>query len=107
MCFLLRFFIIASTSFFRIHSPHIISGILVCHDTNSKFKFWACNDVKYALDACFKKEKKVLLEELNKDYEKKRQAEEDAFQSAMGHSISFEEYLKKDADFIRATSTTR
>jgi COX assembly protein 2 len=84
-----------------------IRDLKKCHDTNSKFKFWACNDVKYALDACFKKEKKVLLEELNKDYEKKRQAEEDAFQSAMGHSISFEEYLKKDADFIKATSTTR
>lgn len=83
-----------------------IQNLKHCHETNSKFKFWACNDIKYALDACFKNEKKVLLEELNKDYEIKRQAEEDAFQVAMGHSITFEEYLKQDTDYIKATTTT-
>jgi COX assembly protein 2 len=79
-----------------------IEALQTCHATTSKLKFWACNEVKFALDQCLKIEKQNLLKELNKDVEQKRKIEEDAYQKALGKDISFEEYLKNDKDFIRA-----
>ena len=79
-----------------------IEALQTCHATSSKLKFWACNEVKFALDRCLKQEKQNLLNELNKDVEQKRQMEEDAYQKALGKDISFEEYLKQDKDYIRA-----
>mmetsp|Transcript_18196 Transcript_18196/g.39327 ORF Transcript_18196/g.39327 Transcript_18196/m.39327 type:complete len:103 (-) Transcript_18196:214-522(-) len=84
-----------------------IYGLQECHATTSKLKFWACNEVKFALDKCLKVEKIKLLEEMNKDYEAKRSAEEDVFQMALGKDISFEDYLKKDKDFNKAMDEKR
>ncbi len=79
-----------------------IDDLYHCHATTSKIKFWACNDVKFALDQCLKKEKQNLLRELNKDAAAKRAAEEDAYQKALGKEMSFEDYLKKDKDYNKA-----
>ena len=79
-----------------------IDDLYHCHATTSKIKFWGCNDVKFALDQCLKKEKQNLLLELNKDAAAKRAAEEDAYQKALGKEMSFEDYLKKDKDYNKA-----
>jgi COX assembly protein 2 len=81
-----------------------INDLQTCHATTSKLKFWGCNEVKFALDRCLKEEKQNLLKVLNKDIEQKRQMEENAYQQALGKDISFEEYLKQDKDYIRATN---
>ncbi len=79
-----------------------IDDLYHCHATTSKIKFWGCNNVKFALDQCLKKEKQNLLRELNKDAAAKRAAEEDAYQKALGKEMSFEDYLKKDKDYNKA-----
>ena len=78
-----------------------INAFKQCHEENSKFKFWACNDVKLAMDRCLKNEKVTLLDQMNVDMDEKRQREEDAFQLAMGHNQSFEEFLKTDKVYLR------
>lgn len=84
-----------------------INDLQTCHATTSKLKFWGCNEVKYALDQCLKKEKQNLLAVLNKDVAAKRKAEEDVFQMALGKEMSFEDYLKKDKDFNKAMEDRR
>lgn len=79
-----------------------IAALQYCHATTSKLKFWGCNKVKFDLDQCLKGEKQNLLKELNKDFDVKRRAEEDAYQKALGKDVSFEEYLEKDKDYIKA-----
>jgi len=78
-----------------------IEEIKNCHDTNSKLKFWACNDFKYALDRCFKAEKNEILKKVNLNLDDKWKKEEQAFMEAMGHKNSFEEYLNKDAEYLK------
>lgn len=84
-----------------------INDLHRCHANTPKLKFWGCNDVKFALDRCLKKEKEKLLAELNKDVEAKRAEEEDVFQMAVGRNISFEDYLKSDKDFNKAMEERR
>jgi COX assembly protein 2 len=78
-----------------------INAFKECHANNSKIKFWACNEVKFAMDRCLKVEKKALLAELNVDMDQKRKQEDDAFQDAMGHTQSFEEFLKTDKIYLK------
>ncbi len=40
-----------------------------------------------------------MLEEMNKDFDIKRKREDDAFKDAVGHTMSFEEYLKNDKEY--------
>ena len=84
-----------------------INNLHHCHATKPRWKFWSCNEIKFALDNCLKQEKLRLLEEMNKDYEAKRAAEEDVYQMALGKEMSFEEYLKKDKDFNKAMDDRR
>lgn len=77
-----------------------INAFKACHVQNSKLKFWACNDVKNAMDKCLKKEKMALLEKINADFDDKRRREEDAFMEAMGHEKTFEEFLKTDKVYL-------
>ena len=77
-----------------------INAFKECHESNSKLKFWACNEVKFAMDRCLKKEKLALIETLNVDMEEKRKREDDAFQEAMGHTQSFEEFFKTDKVYL-------
>lgn len=77
-----------------------INAFKQCHSTNSKLKFWACNEVKFAMDKCLKKEKLALLEKLNSDFDEKRKREDDALQEAFGHTQTFEEFLKTDKVYL-------
>ena len=78
-----------------------IKAFQECHETTSKLKFWACNDVKFAMDRCLKKEKMALLERMNVDLEEKRKREDEAFQEAMGYTQSFEDFLKTDKTYLK------
>jgi COX assembly mitochondrial protein 2 len=78
-----------------------IDALKECHASQSKLKFWQCNDLKFALDKCFKAEKQELLKTLNADYEEKRKREDDALQEAIGHKQSFEDFLKTDPTYLR------
>mmetsp|Transcript_10017 Transcript_10017/g.12369 ORF Transcript_10017/g.12369 Transcript_10017/m.12369 type:complete len:96 (+) Transcript_10017:208-495(+) len=69
-----------------------------CHRKTSKIFFWKCDDAKYALDKCFKKEKEDMLKRVNENWEDKRREEDLAF----GQKISFEEFLKQDEERRRA-----
>ena len=84
-----------------------INDLQHCHATKYKLKFWGCNQVKFALDKCLKEEKLRLQDEMNKDYEAKRAAEEDVYQMALGKDVSFEEYLKRDKDWNNAMEERR
>ncbi len=78
-----------------------IDALRECHANTSKLKFWACNELKFALDTCFKQEKQVLLREMNSDFEEKRKREDDALQEAIGHKQSFQDYLKTDKQYLK------
>ena len=84
-----------------------IKAFQACHETTSKLKFWGCNEVKFAMDRCLKKEKKALLEKMNVDLEEKRKREDEAFQEAMGHTQSFEEFLKTDKTYLEEMKRAR
>jgi len=45
-----------------------IEALRHCHASQSKLKFWACNDAKFAVDRCFKSEKERKLQRLNADF---------------------------------------
>mmetsp|Transcript_5891 Transcript_5891/g.7515 ORF Transcript_5891/g.7515 Transcript_5891/m.7515 type:complete len:103 (+) Transcript_5891:142-450(+) len=77
-----------------------IRALKECHITTSKLKFWGCNDIKFAMDRCLKKEKLALVAKLNDDLDLKRKEENDAFQEAMGHTQSFDEFLKTDKTYL-------
>jgi len=44
----------------------------------------------------------MLLKDLNKNFEKVRQREEDAIADALGRTDSFQEFLAKDPEFLAA-----
>ena len=73
-----------------------IDALRNCHDTSSKFKFWACNEMKFKLDMCFKAEKERMLVEMNKDIDERRREEEAQAAISTGKNITFQRYLAKD-----------
>ena len=79
-----------------------VDALRQCHATTSKLKFWACNEIKFAMDQCLKVEKQRMLKEMNKDFEEKRQREEDAFRDAVGQELTFDQYLKQDREYLSA-----
>ena len=81
-----------------------VDALRECHQTTSKLQFWACNELKYNMDRCLKVEKEKMLKDMNKDFEAKRQREEDAFRDAIGQELTFDEYLKKDKGFQDASA---
>ena len=88
-----------------LNRPHpmcqeAIEALKVCHETTSKIKFWGCNEIKFAMDRCLRDEKLVLVAKLNENLDEKRKREDDAFQEAMGHTQSFEEFLKTDKTYL-------
>jgi COX assembly protein 2 len=70
-----------------------------CHDTNSKFKFWACNELKFRLDKCFAAEKDRMLKELNKDIVERRREEEAQAAISTGKNMTFQQYLATDKEY--------
>jgi COX assembly mitochondrial protein 2 len=69
-----------------------------CHGHWTKY-VGACNDIKFALDACFAKEKKRLLKEMESSNTAIRESQEAFIQQAFGRKESFAEYLAKDKGF--------
>lgn len=76
-----------------------IEGLRKCHATESKFKFWACNDVKSNLDRCFRKEKEEMLKTMNRNLEQSRNEEHAQASVACGRTETFQEYLAKDETY--------
>ena len=76
-----------------------IDALRECQQTRSKFKVWACNELKYRMDQCFKEEKERILKELNKDIVERRAEEEAQAAISTGTNMTFEQYLKKDKSY--------
>jgi COX assembly protein 2 len=76
-----------------------ILDLKYCHENRPLLKIWACNDIKLALDKCFKAEKAKLLKAINSDFAERRKREEEAWADAVGHKLSFDEYLKQDKTY--------
>jgi COX assembly protein 2 len=70
-----------------------------CHATQSKLKFWACNEIKFKLDACFKEEKDRMLKEVNKGFEKRRFEEDEQSALSTGRNMSFQNFLDTDKTY--------
>jgi COX assembly mitochondrial protein 2 len=84
------------------HCEAVIRELKDCHkDTFKKFT-GGCNDIKVALDQCFKREKKELLEQLNADVPENRLRQEDMIKEAFGKKMTFQEYLSQDRDYQEA-----
>ena len=76
-----------------------IASLRNCQKTRPIWKAWACNDLKFQLDHCFRKEKERMLVELNKDLGARRAEEEAQAAISTGTNMTFEEYLKKDKKY--------
>jgi COX assembly mitochondrial protein 2 len=75
-----------------------VTSLKECHaDTWKKFT-GQCNDIKVALDICFRAEKKRVLNEARKDMKIHRQIEEVCTKDAFGHDLTYPEYLQKDRE---------
>lgn len=70
---------------------HAIEALRECHETKPFWKIWACNEIKFALDRCFKEEKQRRWA---KDQAEAR-SQHEAMDTAL-NNISFKEYLQKD-----------
>lgn len=80
-----------------------IESLKLCHkDTWKKFT-GQCNDIKIALDVCFKAEKQRLLHQSIKDAKAYKLIEEECIKVAVGHNMTFDEYMQKDRDSRRST----
>jgi COX assembly mitochondrial protein 2 len=77
-----------------------IKALRHCHETRPLWKIWACNDIKDALDECFRLEKEKMLVEINKDTPAIRKVEEETLANAKGRTMSFEEFLKTDPTYL-------
>ena len=78
-----------------------IEALRHCHDTNSKLKFWACNEIKTKLDICFRLEKQRILKETNKHFKEARKEEDAQFAASEGKSMTFQEYLAHDKTYLK------
>jgi COX assembly protein 2 len=76
-----------------------VLGLKHCHSTNSKLKFWACNEFKFKLDKCFKEEKDAMLLRMNKGFETGRLEEDEQSAQSTGKNMSFQEFLATDKTF--------
>lgn len=78
-----------------------IRALKECHASRNFFQIFKCNDIKYELDHCFRREKQNLLKSLNKDMHQDRQQEEEAWKEATNQTMSFQEYLQNDKAYQR------
>lgn len=77
----------------------VIDELRTCHETRPSWKFWACNEMKANLDACFKLEKDKMLQEMNKDLDARRREEEAQAAISTGKNMTFQQYLAKDTTY--------
>ena len=66
-----------------------------------------CNNIKRALDNCFKLEKERLLKDLTKDLPNERKEAEDVIKEAFGKRETFQEFLARDKDYQKAMQDKR
>jgi COX assembly protein 2 len=95
-----------------LNRPHpdcqeAIDEITDCHATNSKLKFWACNDIKSRLDQCFREEKDRMLVLMNKDFEERRLEEDEQAAISTGKNMSFQAFLKSDKEYQKDIATIK
>ncbi|KAG7371015.1 cytochrome c oxidase biogenesis protein Cmc1 like protein [Nitzschia inconspicua] len=76
-----------------------IDALRHCHATESKLKFWACNEIKSNLDECFKQEKKRMLQQLNANLEETKNIEQAQAALAFDRKETFQEFLAKDKEY--------
>jgi hypothetical protein len=76
-----------------------IVDLRTCHETRSKFKVWACNEIKMNLDECFRQEKEKVLKELNKDLDERRREDEAQAAISTGKNVTFHQYLATDTTY--------
>ena len=76
-----------------------IEALRHCHATESKLKFWACNELKRRLDECFRVEKQRMLEQLNANLEKDKTYEQAQAALAFGQKQTFHELLQNDKQY--------
>mmetsp|Transcript_16290 Transcript_16290/g.30236 ORF Transcript_16290/g.30236 Transcript_16290/m.30236 type:complete len:109 (+) Transcript_16290:13-339(+) len=84
-----------------------IENLRTCHATESKLKFWACNEVKAKLDQCFKAEKQRMLAEMNRYLDQRRNEEQAHAALAFGKKETFSEFLAKDATYQKEVEQER
>ena len=80
-----------------------------CHATNSKWKFWACNEIKFQLDKCFREEKQRMLKQMNANFEQYRREEDEQFAACRptggsGNSngtMTYQDFLANDPTYQR------
>ena len=73
-----------------------IEDLRHCQETRPTFKVWACNELKFRLDQCFKEEKERMLQEMNKDIVSRRAEEEAQAALSTGKNMTFQQFLAKD-----------
>lgn len=76
-----------------------VLGLKDCHSANSKLKFWACNEIKFRLDQCFKAEKDAMLLRMNRGFETGRLEEDEQSAESTGRNMSFQDFLATDKTF--------
>lgn len=76
-----------------------INSLRYCHATESKLKFWACNEIKSSLDECFRQEKQRMLQQLNANLEETRNVEQAQAALAFDRTETFQQFLAKDKQY--------
>lgn len=79
-----------------------VADLRECHKKSWAKYLGQCNAAKFALDRCFKAEKKHLLDELNRNVPEQRREQEEAIKTAFGKKETFAEYLARDKDYLQA-----
>jgi COX assembly mitochondrial protein 2 len=76
-----------------------IEALRHCHATESKLKFWACNEIKWTLDQCFKLEKQRMLQQMNANLDQTKNVEQAQAALAFDRKETFQEFLSKDVEY--------
>ena len=78
----------------------VIQQLKDCHTKLWQKYTGGCNDLKFAVDHCLKKEKKRLLNSLNEEVHERRSKQEEIIKEAFGKTMTFSEYLELDKEYL-------
>jgi len=73
-----------------------IDSLRHCQKNRPTLQVWACNELKYRMDQCFRAEKEAMLKEMDKDIVSRRAEEEAQAAMSTGTNMTFEQYLARD-----------
>ena len=79
----------------------VIAALKECHESTWKKFTGGCNDIKFALDRCFVKEKERALAEMNQGWRDRKKREQETIMVAFEKDETFEEFLAKDKVYQR------